>query len=67
MSIKLSATTKNFAKATIKLYIAKQWDMNAEKMEYEISNFIDDMNLDRRNLLEEYIQSEIDKLGKGAL
>jgi hypothetical protein len=66
MITKLSTTTKNFAKATIKLYVAKNWTLKAENMEYEISRFIDDMNNDRRTLLEEYLQSEIDKLEKGA-
>jgi hypothetical protein len=62
MNIKLSTATKNFAKAVIKLYVAKHWDMDAGSIECEVSRFIDDMNSDRRTLLEEYIQSEIDKL-----
>lgn len=61
---KLSKETKDYIKAVIKFYKAKEWAIKPESMEYEISRFIDNMNMEHRYLIEEFIQKEILKGAK---
>lgn len=57
----INSITKSIAKNTVDLYKAKGWILRASSIEYEVSKYVNNMNIDDRYMLEDYIKSLIDK------
>lgn len=60
--MKLQKWEKDICKAMVNMYIAKEIEINVEKwLEHEVSQIINNMNCDHRNLIEEYLLTLISK------
>lgn len=68
--VKLASFEKQIAKATIAMYLSKSWnaaDLDAARLEAEVSRYINNFDGDHRDALEIYISDCISKeIQKGA-